>query len=51
VGGTAGLLYQATQKLFLALTYSYLSVDNVSGGTQFAYDKHVAQLSLAQAFY
>lgn len=51
VGGTAGLLYRATQKLFLTLTYFYLSVDNVSGGTQFAYDKQVVQLSLTQAFY
>ncbi|NGZ95593.1 MAG: hypothetical protein CV089_05590 [Nitrospira sp. WS110] len=51
VGGTAGLRYRATQKLFLTLMYSYQNIDNVSGGTHFAYDRHVAQLSLAQAFY
>lgn len=51
VGGTAGLRYRATQKLFLTLVYGYVNVDNVFGGTHFAYDKHVVQLSLAQAFY
>lgn len=51
VGGTVGLRYQATQKLFLTVTYSYQNVDNVFGGTHFAYDKHVGQLNLAQAFY
>ena len=29
----------------------YQNIDNVFGGTHFAYDRHVAQLSLAQAFY
>jgi hypothetical protein len=51
VGGTAGLLYRATQKMFLSLTYDYQNVDNVFRGTHFAYDKHVINLSLAQAFY
>ena len=51
VGGTAGLRYRATQKTFLTLTYGYQNVDNVFGGTRFAYDRHIAQLSLAQAFY
>jgi hypothetical protein len=51
VGGTAGLRYRATQKLFLTMTYNYQNVDNEFGGTRFAYDRHVAQLSLAQAFY
>lgn len=51
VGGTAGLLYRATQKTFLTLVYNYQNVDNVFGGTHFAYDKHVVQLSLSQAFY
>jgi hypothetical protein len=51
VGGTAGLLYRTTQKMFLMLIYSYQNVDNVFGGTHFAYDKHVVQLSLTQAFY
>lgn len=51
VGGTAGLLYRAGQKTFLTLIYSYQNVDNVFGGTHFAYDKQVVQLSLGQAFY
>lgn len=51
VGGTAGLLYQATQKTFLTLTYNYQNVDNVFGGTHFAYDKHVGQIALTEAFY
>lgn len=51
VGGTAGLLYRITQKIFLTSTYSYQNVDNVFQGTHFAYDKHVVQLSLTQAFY
>lgn len=51
VGGIAGVQYRATQKLFLNLFYNYQNVDNVFGGTHFAYDKHVVQLSLTQAFY
>lgn len=51
VGGTAGLTYRATQKLFLTLTYNYQNVENSFGGTRFAFDRHVAQLSLSQAFY
>jgi hypothetical protein len=51
VGGTVGLLYRITQKIFLTSTYSYQNVDNVFRGTHFAYDKHMVQLSLAQAFY
>lgn len=51
VGATAGLRYRVTQKTFLTLTYSYLNVDNVFGGRHFAYERHVAQLGLAQAFY
>lgn len=51
VGGTAGLQYRATQQLFLAMIYSYQNVDNVFSGTHFAFDKHVAQISLSQAFH
>ncbi len=51
VGGTAGLRYRVTQKLFLTMIYSYQNIDNAFGGTRFAYDRHVTQLSLAQAFY
>lgn len=51
VGGTAGLLYRATQKTFLTLTYSYLNTDNVFSGAHFAFDRHVGQIALARAFY
>jgi len=51
VGGTAGFRYRATRKTFITLTYMYQNIDNVFEGTRFAYDRHVAQLSLAQAFY
>lgn len=51
VGGMGGLVYRVTQKMFLTLAYSYQNVDNVFGGTHFAYDKHVVQLNLTQAFY
>jgi hypothetical protein len=51
VGGTAGLRYRATQKLFLTMTYTYQNVENVFEGTNFSYHRQVAQLSLAQAFY
>jgi len=51
VGGTAGFLYRATQKLFLTLTYNYQNVDNVFRDTHFAYDRHVGQIALVQAFY
>ncbi len=51
VGGTAGFRYRATQKLFLTIIYGYQNVDNVFEGVHFAYDRHIAQLSLAQAFY
>jgi hypothetical protein len=50
VGGTAGLLYRATQKMFLTLTYNYQNVDNVFGDTHFAFDRHVGQIALVQAF-
>lgn len=51
VGGMAGLLYRATQTIFLTLTYSYQNVDNVFRGVHFAFDRHVAQLALTQSFY
>jgi hypothetical protein len=51
VGGTAGLRYRATEKMFVTLLYDYLNVDNVLLGRHFPFDKHVVQLSLAQAFY
>jgi hypothetical protein len=51
VGGTAGLRYRATEKMFFTLFYAYLNVDNLFGETRFAFDKHLVQLSLAQAFY
>lgn len=51
VGGTAGLLYRATKKTFLTLTYSYQNVDNILVGTHFAYDRHVGQIAVTQAFF
>lgn len=51
VGGSAGLLYRATQQTFLTLIYNYQNVDNVFGVTHFAFDRHSTQLSLTQAFY
>ncbi|HMS82102.1 MAG TPA: hypothetical protein PKD12_00445 [Nitrospira sp.] len=51
VGGTTGLLYRATQKIFLTMTYSYQNVDNVFSGVHFAFDRHVAQIALTQSFY
>ncbi len=51
VRGTAGLMYRVTQKTFLIFNYSYLNVDNVVGARHSAFEKHMVQLSLAQAFY
>ncbi len=51
VGGTAGLQYRVTKKLFVMMIYSYLNFDSVVAETHFAYDKHIAQLSVSQAFY
>ena len=51
VGGTVGLQYRATQKTFLTLTYSYQNVDNVFRGTHFAFERHVGQIALTQAFF
>jgi len=51
VRGTAGFLYRVTQKTFLILNYSYLNVDNVIGERHSAFEKHMVQLSLDQAFY
>ncbi len=51
VGGTGGLLYRVAPKTFLTFNYSYLNVDNAFGERHLAYDKHMVQLSLAQAFY
>lgn len=51
VGGTAGLVYRATPKMFLVLTYSYQNIDNVFRDTHFAYERHVGQIALTQAFY
>lgn len=50
-GGTAGFVYQISQKTFLNLNYSYMSFDNKFGGTSFSFDRHVVQFSLSQAFY
>ncbi len=51
VGGTAGLQYRVTQKLFVTTTYSYHNVDIAFGETRFAYHRHMVELGLTQAFY
>ncbi len=51
VMGTGGLVYKFSPEMFLGLHYSYSNVDNQFNGNTFALDRHVAQLSLTQAFY
>jgi hypothetical protein len=49
--GTGGVVYKFSPETFLGLHYSYANVDNQFNGNTFAFDRHVAQLSLTQAFY
>ncbi len=51
VMGTGGVVYKFSPETFLGLHYSYSNVDNQFNGNTFAFDRHVAQLSLTQAFY
>lgn len=50
-GGTAGLVYRFSPKTFLGVNYSYMNFDNKFSGTTFAFDRHVVQFSLTQAFF
>jgi hypothetical protein len=51
VMGSGGLVYKLTPHTFLGVNYSYMNIDNNFGGNTVAFDRHVAQLSLTQAFY
>lgn len=51
VMGTGGVVYKFTPATFLGVHYSYSNIDNEFNGTTFAFDRHVAQLSLTHAFY
>jgi hypothetical protein len=49
-GGTGGLNYRVTPQTFLGLTYSYSHNNQSFGGQEFLIERHMVQLSLAQAF-
>ena len=49
--GDRRVVYKFSPETFLGLHYSYWNVDNHFNGNTFAFDRHVAQLSLTQAFY
>jgi hypothetical protein len=51
VGGTGGLVYKFSPETFLGVNYSYMNINNSFGSSTFAFDRHVVQLSLTQAFY
>jgi hypothetical protein len=46
-----GVVYKFSPETFLGLHHSYANVDNQFNCNTFAFDRHVAQLSLTQAFY
>lgn len=49
-GGTGGLNYRVTPQTFLGLTYSYSHNDQSFAGQDFLIERHMVQVSLAQAF-
>jgi hypothetical protein len=51
VMGMGGVVYKFSPETFLGLHYSYSNVENQFGANTFAFDRHVMQLSLTQAFY
>lgn len=51
VMGSGGVVYKFTPQTFLGMNYSYTNVENNFGGRTVAFDRHVAQLTLTQAFY
>jgi len=51
VMGTGGVVYKFSPETFLGLHYSYWNVDNHFNGNTFAFDRHLVQISLTQAFY
>ena len=51
VMGTGGVVYKFSPETFLGLHYSYWNVDNHFNGNTFAFDRHLVQITLTQAFY
>jgi hypothetical protein len=51
VMGTGGVVYKFSPETFLGLHYSYSNFENQFNNRTFAFDRHVVQLSLTQAFY
>jgi hypothetical protein len=51
VSGIGGAVYKFSPETFLGVHYSYSNFDNQFNGNTFAFDRHVVQLSLTQAFY
>lgn len=49
-GGTGGLNYRLTPETYLGATYSYSHNNQSFGGQEFLIERHMVQLSLAQAF-
>ena len=49
-GGTGGLTYRLTPETYLSTTYSYSHNDQSFGGQEFLIERHMVQVSLAQAF-
>ncbi|MEO5955266.1 MAG: hypothetical protein ABIR36_06205 [Nitrospiraceae bacterium] len=50
-GGVGGVTYKFTPKTFLSLTYGYSNFDQGFGVQGYRFDRHVAQMSITQAFY
>jgi len=49
-GGTGGLTYRLTPQTYLGTTYSYSHNNQSFGGQEFTIERHMVQVSLAQAF-
>jgi hypothetical protein len=50
-GGTAGVTYKFSAMTFLSLDYNYANSKSVFAGQPYSFDRHVVQLSLAQAIF
>jgi hypothetical protein len=51
IAGTGGVVYKFSPETFLGVHYTYANFDNEFNGRTYAFDRHVVQLSLTQAFY
>ena len=51
VMGSGGVVYKFTPQTFLGVNYTYTNVENNFGGNSVAFDRHVGQVTLTQAFY